>query len=201
MKSATISPLSSLFMNQGASYTLQFSTSNALAFGNTLRLTFPFGFIASSASCDVNGILGSKPKFETSPNGRTVICKNITKTLDQNENILIRGFKTPIASGMFSGFKLEILEQETPKVLESLIFDGGLEINVNSLSIQLIRENTFKFQNITYTFRVALKNTLDKTSSFYLNFTTDWNLYKDNCTVITGISPSSKFKKKKKHSF
>lgn len=192
MKRATISPLSSLSMAQGASFILQFSTTNLLASGNSLRLTFPFGFTANTASCDVNGILGSKPKFETSPNGRTVICKNIAKTLDQDENVLIRGFKTPIASGVFSGFKLEILDRETPKILENIIFDGGLEISTNGLNIQLIRENTFKFQNITYTFRVILKNTLDRASLFYLNFTTDWTLYKDNCTVITGISPLSK---------
>lgn len=177
-------------MNQGSSFTLQFSTSNPLSSGNSLRLTFPFGFSSTIASCDVIGILGSKPKFETSANGRTVTCKSIEKNLDQSETVLIRGFKSPGSSGVFSGFKLEILEKETPKVLESISFDGGLDIKVNALNIELIRENMFKFQNISYTFKVTLKNTLDKNSFFYLNFTTDWILYKDNCTVITGISPS-----------
>ena len=190
MKSASITPLSTLYMNLGSSFTLQFSTSNPLTSGNSLRLTFPFGFSSTMASCDVIGILGSKPKFETSANGRTVTCRNIAKILDQGESVLIRGFKNPGSSGVFSGLKLEILEKETPKVLESITFDGELEVKVNELNIELIRENIFNFQNISYTFRVNLNNTLDKNSLFYLNFTTDWILYKDNCTVISGISPS-----------
>ncbi len=51
-------------------------------------------------------------------------------------------------------------------------------------------DNAFKLSNTTYYFIINLVNAVED-GHLYLNFTTDWQIFEKNCTVISGVIKKS----------
>ena len=118
-----VSSLNTVVVGQASTYQFQFSFSTSYAAGNTVRITFPIGFqTTSSPICQVNGTYNQVITTYVWPDGRTVECQNINKTLYLNESLKVIGILNPNYAGTFgntaTGFLVELLQGTTTIVLE-----------------------------------------------------------------------------------
>lgn len=108
---AIVSSLNTLIVGQSSTYQIQFSLIGTYTAGNTVRVTFPPGFLTSSTPiCQMKGTYNQVIATFVWPDQRSIECQNINKTLGTGESLKIIGLFNPSYSGVFGnsedGFKV-----------------------------------------------------------------------------------------------
>ena len=93
----------------------------------------------------------------------------------------------PHFSGIFEGFKIELMEGDSSIIRESISFSGNVEIYPGKLLISYESLDNFKWAQENYIFKINLINPVYSTGRIFLNFTQDWFLSNPNCTIISGF--------------
>jgi hypothetical protein len=109
--SPAITSLNTLVVGQSSTYQIQFSLAGSYTVGNTIRITFPPGFLTSSTPiCQMNGTYNQVITTFVWPDQRSIECQNINKTFGTGESLKIIGIFNPQFAGTFgntvNGFKL-----------------------------------------------------------------------------------------------
>lgn len=99
----------------------------------------------------------------------------------------------PGYSGLFNGFKIEIMDGDSSIVLEEKSFDGGITINTGDLIASVLQDDKFRISNTKYAFFINLVNPVDENGKLFINFTSAWTLNTENCTIITGVNEKSEY--------
>lgn len=132
------------------------------------------------------------------PDQRSVECQNINKTLATGESLKIIGVFNPSFAGTFGntidGFKLEILQQTTTIVLEQIFIKNTVAIVAGTLTGYISQANNFIKGDVVYTFYLNLLNSLSSSNFILISFDSSWLLYNSMCSVISGITLSSRGK-------
>ena len=58
----------------------------------------------------------------------------------------------PLYSGILTGFKIEILDGTSSRILEKIYFNGNVLITPGILAVSVDRPNDYKLANTTYKF-------------------------------------------------
>jgi hypothetical protein len=107
------------------------------------------------------------------------------------EKITISGMITPLYTGSMSGIIIEYLDAQTPRTLETYVFTSGAPtISVNSLTATLTGKDAYYNSNTTYTMKINVNTIVNSQAKLYVNFTSSWNLFSTNCTIVLGIPGS-----------
>jgi len=125
--------LNSLIVGRSSTYEFNFDLTNTYSAGNTVRMTFPPGYLTSSTPiCQMSGTYNQVIATFVWPDQRTIECQNINKTLSTDEYLKIIGIFNPNYAGTFGnnseGFKLEILQNTTTIVLEQILIKKTVTI-------------------------------------------------------------------------
>ncbi|KAL4505423.1 hypothetical protein ABPG72_002485 [Tetrahymena utriculariae] len=180
--------LSNSRIREGSSWEFSFTPSKAYPAGCSLRFTFPEGYTSKQALCDVQGLAGQNPSTLLLFNQRIVTCQNVNKDLQGPQVVKIINMVNPSFSSIMQGFKIEILEGLSSIVLESVTFPGNIEILPGNLKATYVSDDQFKWSTTNYYFFVNLINPVYLGDRLYFNFTSDWNIFQPNCTIINGFT-------------
>ena len=66
----------------------------------------------------------------------------------------------------------------SPAVIYRSTFGGNVLIKPGELSLSIEKKNDFREANLTYDFKINVQNQIDSDTVMYINFTSDWNLWK-----------------------
>ncbi|EAR88803.2 hypothetical protein TTHERM_00262990 (macronuclear) [Tetrahymena thermophila SB210] len=179
--------LSNSRIREGSSWEFSFTPSQSYPAGCSLRFTFPEGYTSKQALCDVQGLAGQNPNTLLLFNQRIVTCQNVNKDLNGPQVVKIINMVNPSFSSIMQGFKIEILEGLSSIVLESVTFPGNIEILPGNLKATYVSDDQFKWSTTNYYFFVNLINPVYLGDRLYFNFTSDWNIFQPNCTIINGF--------------
>lgn len=200
-------------INLATPYRFEFTTNGIVTSGNSVRITYPPGYSSSQASCSVDGLSGAAPTTVVLHTKRTFVCQNLNKAL-QNEAILMTQILAPGFSGTQRGFMIEIMQGTSPVVLQRISFNGDIYIAPGTprfyfysyfalffYSFTVTPNILFKSSYATYTFKILLANRVPSNGALFLNFTSDWILYSQNCSIRQGgvALPTSIHLKKKNY--
>lgn len=96
----------------------------------------------------------------------------------------------PINSGVKTGFKVWVLQQDLDIVAQVISFDGSITILPGSLMAQIIQDNNYKLSNVTLSFLINvdhLVNTTDSSITIQFDPANSWKLWNPNCKNIIGF--------------
>ena len=172
----------------GTPYKFHFTLNKAVGSGNSIRVTYPKGYTSKTPSCEVDGVVGPASKTLLLHNKRVFVCEKIAKNL-LNEAFVMTQVRSPSFSGMQRGFKIEILQGNSPVVLHRLSFNGDIYIAPGTPAFTITPSVLFKSSYATYKFKIFLANRVDSNGALFLNFTSDWNLNSSNCSIREGGTP------------
>ena len=181
-------------INEVSSFVFKFDVPTTVKLGNTVRFWFPPGFTSKQPFCSVKGLVGSTPVASVSYDNRRVVCSKIFKDLGAGEEFTITGVANPPFSGTIQGFVVEVLGEVSSTVLYRAEFGGNVLIKPGALRVEYVPKVKFKQANTTYLYYINLFNELNSDTVLYINYTSAWNLWKPNCTIIQGVTefPNSK---------
>lgn len=175
-------------INLATPYRFEFVLNGNVAAGNSVRITYPPGYSSQKVTCSVDGLSGSAVETSVLHNNRTFVCKNLNKVLSK-EAIVITQVTSPPFSGTQRGFLIEVLQGNSPIVLQRISFNGDIYISPGTPSFTVTPNALFKSAYVTYTFKVLLANRVSSNGAIFLNFTSDWVLYSPTCKIKQGGVP------------
>lgn len=104
------------------------------------------------------------------------------------QSIKIVNMVNPDYSGILQGFLIEVMDSDTSIIKEKIEFAGNVQILPGVLNASYESENNYKRATAKYAFFVNLVNRVEKTGRLYINFTNDWTLAEQNCSIIQGFT-------------
>lgn len=183
----TISQQTFNTISSGSTWLFSFYLTGSYEAGNSLRFTFPAGFHSEKIFCKLKDF--DKAVYDTLilPDKRGVQCNNIDVPFNGKVQVSVVNIVTPSFSGLMQGFRIELMQGVTPIVLESIDFDGNIEILPGKINVTVERSDNYKMSNTSYTYVLFGEHPLDSDGKIEFVFSKEWNFWQNNCTVLQGV--------------
>ena len=98
----------------------------------------------------------------------------------------------PNFSGLFSGFKIEVMSGDSSIVSEKVEFLGNVNILTGLLAVSYQSDNTFKWaKEAKYALLINLVNKVDSFGKLYITLSNAWTFNFKTCTLVSGFIPKA----------
>lgn len=180
------------FIEQGSSWTFNFTLSTNYSGNSSLRFVFPQDFLSNKIQCNVSGIIDTNMQTRVFPSQNVYDCLNLAQPISGTVGVVLSGVVNPNYQMTASGFQVHILQPNNMIVSEIITSVSTVLIKAKTLNTTLIIPNKYRNNTLTYTFQINPDTNLFAGDYMVFTFTGLWKILTNLTTIISGVTSSQK---------
>lgn len=175
------------YIEQGSSWTFNFTLAGFYDSNYTLRFIFPQGFQSNKVQCNVSGSVDSNMLTRVFPSQNVYDCMNLQKKLNGTVGVVLSGIVNPSFEMTTSGFQVHVLQPNNMIVSEVVTSTSTVLIRAKPLNVTLTIPNQYRNNSITYIFQINPDTNLVAGDTMVFTFTGQWKLFTNMTSIISGV--------------
>ena len=151
---ATINNYENLLIDQGSSWTIEFTLAQSYPINSTLRFIFPQGFQSLQIQCSVEGLSDTTIRTRILPQLNVYDCLNLNKVLAGSQKVVLSGLVNPDHEMSLGPGDIEIhvLRPNNRVVVEIIPMSSSITILHKDMNACVLVPNKYRNNTATYTF-------------------------------------------------
>ena len=189
----TVNNYENRLIEQGSSWSFEFTLSKSYPADSTIRFVFPEGFSSSKIQCNITGIVDEDLKTRVFPNKHVYDCLNIKSQITPQQKVLISGVVNPDYSMLVDDIEMHLLQPNSRVVLEKIKMnptgaDSGVLIKHKDMNTTVTIPNKFRNNTVTYIFEFNMDSDLYAGDYIKINLDGNWTYFLEDSQFIEGIN-------------
>lgn len=179
------------FIEQGSSWTFNFTLAGTYPSNSSIRFVFPPDFYSNKIQCNVSGVVDPSMATRVFPSQNVYDCMNLRRPLSGALGVVLSGVVNPSYQMTATGFQVHILQPNNMIVSEIVTSTSTVLIQAKPLNTTLTIPNNYRNNSATYIFQINPDTNLVAGDSMVFAFTGIWNLLANMTNIISGVSSSA----------